>query len=87
MDPMFPLTKLQIFTIITVLVSGTLALLGYHGGLWWVATASIQICILGASIRQKINKRCDRGEAPQAQTEQPTGHKVSDPVAQSKQGP
>jgi hypothetical protein len=56
MNHMLPLTKLQILAIITVAVADVLGLLGFHGGLWWVATALILICLVGASLLQKINK-------------------------------
>jgi len=56
MNHMLPLTKLQILAIVTVVVSDALAVLGFYGGLWWVATASALICLVGASLLQKINK-------------------------------
>ncbi len=56
MNHMLPLTTLQILAIITVVVSDILALLGFYGGLWWVATASILICLVGASLVRKIIK-------------------------------
>ncbi len=56
MNHMLPLTTLQILAIITVVMSDVLALLGFYGGLWWVATACILICLVGASLVRKINK-------------------------------
>ncbi len=56
MNHMLPLTKLQVLAIITVVASDALALLGFYGGLWWVATACILICLVGASLLQRINK-------------------------------
>jgi hypothetical protein len=56
MNHMLPLTKLQIFAIMTVALSDILAFLGFYGGLWWVATSSILICLVGASILEKMNK-------------------------------
>ncbi len=56
MNHMLPLTTLQILAILTVVVSDALALLGFYGGLWWVATACILICLVGASLVRKINK-------------------------------
>ncbi len=53
---MLPLTKLQILAIITVGASDILALLGFYGGLWWVATACVVICLVGASLLQRIHK-------------------------------
>ncbi len=56
MNHMLPLTKLQILAILTVIVSDALAMLGFYGGLWWIATASVLICLVGASLLQKILK-------------------------------
>ena len=56
MEPMPPLTRLQILAILTVVVSIILSLLGFSGAFWAVVTASILICIVGACILRKMNK-------------------------------
>ncbi len=56
MNHMLPLTKLQILAIITVAVSDILAVLGFYGGLWWVATSCVLICLVGASLLQRVSK-------------------------------
>lgn len=56
MDPVPPLTRLQILAIVTVAISVVLATLGFSGGLWAVATEATLICIVGACILRNINK-------------------------------
>ncbi len=56
MNHMLPLTKLQILAIITVAASDILALLGFYGGLWWVATACVLVGLVGASLVRRTNK-------------------------------
>ena len=56
MEPLPPLTRLQILAILTLAVSVILSLLGFSGGFWAIVTESTLICIVGACVLRKMNK-------------------------------